>query len=126
MDLNPLLPFVRATPKAMPFSSIDLSLSTATSLNNLLPSQHSQISPVSGSSMSQYPKVPTSTTDENGSDSTNSISNRLTESLAILNEMSGQLASIKSNHDSNYAKDYKEDVNVLFFCENHFFFLLEP
>lgn len=106
----------------MSFSSIDLSLPTTNSLataslTNLLPSsQHNQLSPVTGSSSNQFMKLATNN-EENGGDSTNTINSRLTaDSLAILNEMSGQLASMKSStshsrdmDNSNYAKNFSAD-----------------
>lgn len=108
----------------MSFSSIDLSHQTTNSLqtpslNSLLPpssssaSHRNQISPISASSTNQYSKI----REENGNDAANNINNRLTaDSLALLNEMSGQLASMKANtnhnnHDMDHASNYGKHFN---------------
>lgn len=93
LDINPLLPFVR-TP-AMPFNSVDLSLASSTATanrNSLTPSPRTQLSPGSGSSSNRYSKA--------DADDNNGGNNKLnTDSLAFLNEMSEQLAVMRSNRN---------------------------
>lgn len=100
LDMNPVLPFVRSTSNAMPFNSVDLSLSASTSVptrNNLTPSPRSQVPSISAlpnsSANNQLPK-PTFDGDDGQHENINEMAN---DSLAFLNEVSEHIASLKSN-----------------------------
>lgn len=88
----------------MPFNSVDLSLSSSSTLtanrNSLTPSPRNQLSPGSTSSNNRYPKI-TSDGDDTANNGANKIDNNKlnTDPLAFLNEMSEQLASMRSNRN---------------------------
>lgn len=107
LDINPLLPFVRTSANAMPFNSVDLSLSStstsnANNRNSLTPSPRNQVSPGSGPLQNRFTK---SSTDGGNDDSSNNGANKMdnnklnTDPIAFLNEMSEQLASMRSNRN---------------------------
>lgn len=103
--MNPLLPFVRTPTNAMPFNSVDLSLSSGTTnvinRNSLTPSPRNPVSP--GTSSNRYSKSMTGDVDDsmnNGANKTIDDNNKLgTDPIAFLSEMSEQLASMRSNRN---------------------------
>lgn len=103
LDINPLLPFVRTPSNAMPFNSVDLSLSTANAnRNSLTPSPRNLVSPGSSTTNNRFPKS-TSDADDNTNNGANKTENNKlnTDQIAFFNEMSDQIASMrKSNRNS--------------------------
>lgn len=103
--MNPLLPFVRTPTNAMPFNSVDLSLSSGTTnptnRNNLTPSPRNPVSP--GTSSNRFSKSIAADVDDsinNGANKAIDDNNKLaTDPIAFLSEMSEQLASMRSNRN---------------------------
>lgn len=103
--MNPLLPFVRTPTNAMPFNSVDLSLSSGTTnptnRNSLTPSPRNLVSP--GTSSNRFSKSIAGDVDDsinNGANKAIDDTNKLgTDPIAFLSEMSEQLASMRSNRN---------------------------
>lgn len=116
LDINPLLPFVRTPANAMPFNSVDLSLSSTASVNrnSLTPSPRNQISPGSGSSSSRFPKI-TPDIEESANHGANKMDNNKinTDPIAFLNEMSEQFASMRSNRNLAASSAHSRDSTSL-------------
>lgn len=120
LDRNPLLPFVRTPANAMPFNSVDLSLSSTSTTNinrnSLTPPPRNQASPVSGTVQNRFTK---NTTDNGNDDSTNNGANKMdnnklnTDPIAFLNEMSEHLASMRSNRNLMPSTTLPRDSNNL-------------
>lgn len=91
LEINPLLPYVRSASNPMPFGSVDLSISSATQ-NNMTPSPKSQISPAPPQLTTPNPSTLSST---NAQCDANNMPPQ--ESLALIAEMSEQLAAMKAN-----------------------------
>lgn len=100
-----MLPFVRSQANAMPFNSVDLSLSSSSAStanrNSLTPSPRNQLSPGSTSSSNRFTKIPSDGDDNANNVAANKIDNHKlnTDPIAFLNEMSEQLASMRSNRN---------------------------
>lgn len=115
--MNPLLPFVRTPTNAMPFNSVDLSLSSSavnSNRNSLTPSPRNPVSP--GSSSNRFTKSANDVDDtmNNGANKTIDDNNKLnTDPMAFLNEMSEQLASMRSNRNLTTSTTLPRDSNHL-------------
>lgn len=127
LDINPLLSFVRTPSNAMPFNSVDLSLppsavnpnlnqtaavSANANRNSLTPSPRNLVSPGSGSSSSaRFPKL-TSDSEESANNGTNKMDVKLnTDPIAFLNEMSEQIASMRSSRNMAPSNAHSRDSN---------------
>lgn len=87
----------------MPFNSVDLSLSSAAATNanrnSLSPSPRNQVSPGPGTLNSRFSKNLTDGSEESTNNGANKMDNNKlnNDPIAFLNEMSEQLASMRSN-----------------------------
>lgn len=123
---------MRTPANSMPFNSVDLSLPSSSAAppppppptahanrNSLTPSPRTQISPVSASSSSnhRFSKHHSDNEDCSTNNGANKMDNTKlnTDPIAFLNEMSEQLASIRSNRNlsasANFARDSNSDLS---------------
>lgn len=104
----------------MSFNSVDLSLSstsaTNTNRNSLTPSPRNLVSPGLETLNSRYTKNLT----DGIEDSTNNVANKMdsnklntNDPIAFLNEMSEQLASMRSNRNLTPSTTHSRDLNNL-------------
>lgn len=113
--MNPLLPFVRTPTNSMPFNSMDLSCTSAANANrnSLTPSPRNPVSP--GLSTNRFTKSTTDVDDaaDNGANKIDDNNKLNTDPIAFLNEMSEQLASMRSNRNLATSSTLPRDTNNL-------------
>lgn len=118
-----MLPFVRSQPNAMPFGSVDLSISSA-NRNSMTPSPRSQTSPAINPNVANH----SSTNNVQNIEANASVAPPQ-ESFALIAEMSEQLAALKANpalglfpRDSQPIEPSVSEISTMISIGNYFYF----